>query len=136
MKGEGLDLPGFYDLTGTIAPADKLITDSKANVAADGTPDVDSKTPYTPVSSIFKALADKFVASAVTLPNAGRGEGANKRGVLWYFNNRSKGGNHFNHVHYSNNIPYSGWFIKTIPSSFNCDCDQIRNANLTAQNCN
>jgi hypothetical protein len=135
MKGEGLDLPGFYDLTGTIAPADKLITDSKANVAADGTPDVDSKTPYTPVSSIFKALADKFVASAVTLPNAGRGEGANKRGVLWYFNNRSKGGNHFNHVHYSNNIPHPEWFIKTIPSSFNCDCNQIRNARLTAQNC-
>lgn len=135
MKGEGLDLPGFYDLTGVIAPADKLIQSPKANVAEDGTPDVDSKSPYTPVSSTFKAISDKFVASAATLPNAGRGEGANKRGILWYFNDRSKGGNHFNHVHYSNNIPYPGWFTKTIPSSFSCDCTQIRNNRLTAENC-
>ena len=151
MKGFGLDLPGFYDLTGTIAPKDKMISCGNANVDVNGNPDPTykdkkgniikpknkqtGKIELNPVSAEFKAIADKMVASALQLKGAGRGEGVNVRGVLWYFNNPNKGGNHFNHVHYSNKDPYPGWASKVIPSSFNCNCNDIKNSGVQAENC-
>ena len=120
MKGYGLDLPAFYDLNGVVNNG-KVVT-SSATSASD-------------VPANFKILADRFVASAMTLPGASRSEKGIQRGVLWYFNDPNKGGNHFNHVHYSNNQDYPGWSKKIIPSSFNCDCGQIRSNNLQAENC-
>jgi len=121
MKGYGLDLPGFYDLSGTINGG-KYTSSPNANSA--GT-----------VNANFKALADRFVAAASTLPNSARSEGGNQRGILWYFNQKKLGGNHFNHVHYSNNQNYSGWSPATIPASFGCDCAKVRKNGLKALNC-
>jgi hypothetical protein len=121
MKGQGLDLKGFYDLSGVI----------------NGGKYTDDKDAYSPstVSANFKAIADKFVATALTLPNSARAEGGNQRGVLWYFNEKKRGGNHFNHVHYSNSDPYPGWSPAAIPASFGCDCAKIRKNGLKALNC-
>lgn len=150
MKGYGLDLPGFYDLTGTIAPKDKEITCYKANVDVNGNPDPTYKdkkgniilprnskgeVELVAVSAEFKAIADKMVATALQLKGAGRGEGVNVRGVLWYFNNRNKGGNHYNHVHYSNKDNFPGWTPKVIPASFNCNCDDVKKSGVQAENC-
>jgi hypothetical protein len=121
MKGYGLDLGGFYDLNGVIAASNKMITSSASTASG--------------VPANFKTIADKFVSTASQLEGASRSEVGNDRGILWYFNEKSKGGNHFNHVHYSNQIRYSGWAPKTIPSSFNCDCTKVRSSGLTAENC-
>jgi hypothetical protein len=122
MKGYGLDLAGFYDLTGTIAASNKMITSSASSASG--------------VPANFKTIADKFVSTAMQLSGAGRSEGIVQRGILWYFNEKSKGGNHFNHVHYSNKENYSGWASKIIPSSFGCDCNKVKNSGLKAENCN
>ena len=144
MKGFGLDLPGFYDLTGTIAAKNKMITCGNANVDVNGNPDPTYKdkqgniiTPKNPVSvsAEFKAISDKMVASASQLKGSGRGEGSIVRGILWYFNNKRKGGNHYNHVHYSNKDPYPGWSSKVIPASFNCDCNDVKKSGVQAENC-
>jgi hypothetical protein len=121
MKGFGLDLAGFYDLTGAIAASNKMITSSASSASG--------------VPADFKTIADNFVSTAMQLSGAGRGEGGIQRGILWYFNEKKKGGNHFNHVHYSNSDPYTGWNIKTIPSSFKCDCSKVKASKLTAENC-
>ena len=121
MKGYGLDLGGFYDLTGAIAASNKMITSSASTASG--------------VPADFKTIADNFVSTAMQLKGASRSEAGNNRGILWYFNEKSKGGNHFNHVHYSNQTPYSGWTTKTIPASFNCDCVKVKSSGLTAENC-
>jgi len=121
MKGYGLDLGGFYDLNGVIAASNKMITSSASTASG--------------VPANFKTIADNFVSTAMQLSGAGRSEGVIQRGILWYFNEKAKGGNHFNHVHYSNKENYSGWTPKTIPSSFNCDCAKVRSSGLTAENC-
>jgi len=121
MKGYGLDLPSFYDLTNTVNNGKKTSCGGCSNTSN--------------TNSDFKTLADKFSNTADNLPNSYRTEAGKQRGILWYFNDPKKGGNHFNHVHYSNNENYPGWSPKKIPSSFNCDCSQVRKAGLTAENC-
>ena len=143
MKGFGVDLPIFYDLTGTIAPKNKAISCGNANVDVNGNPDPtykdkkgniiipkDSKgNEYkVPVSPEFKAICDRFVAAAKVTTGAKAGEGVNMIAYIWYLNNPSKGGNHYNHVHYSNKNKYPGWNMKTVPSRFNCkNCATLKN---------
>jgi hypothetical protein len=143
MKGFGVDLPIFYDLTGTIAPKNKAISCGNANVDVNGNPDptnVDKngniKVPKdskgneykVPVSPEFKAICDRFVAAAKVTTGAKAGEGVNMIAYIWYLNNPSKGGNHYNHVHYSNKNKYPGWTMKTVPSRFNCkNCATLKN---------
>ena len=121
MKGFGLDLGGFYDLTGAIAAPNKFIESSASSASA--------------VPANFKAIADRFVSTAIQLDGASRSEKGNTRGILWYFNDDSRGGNHFNHVHYSNSDPYPGWSSKMIPASFKCNCAKVKASGLTAENC-
>jgi hypothetical protein len=136
MKGFGVDLPIFYDLTGTIAPKNKAISCGNANVDVNGNPDptnVDKngnvKVPKNPiaVSAEFKAICDRFVAAAKATTGAKAGEGVNMIAYIWYLNNPDKGGNHYNHVHYSNKNKYPGWNMKTVPSRFNCkNCAKLK----------
>jgi hypothetical protein len=143
MKGFGVDLPIFYDLTGTIAPKNQAISCGNANVDVNGNPDptnIDKKGNIVvprdkngkeykvPVSPEFKAICDRFVAAAKVTTGAKAGEGVNMIAYIWYLNNPSKGGNHYNHVHYSNKNKYPGWAMKTVPSRFNCkNCATLKN---------
>jgi len=115
MIGTGLDIGGFLYIDNT-----KPIKNQN-NWITKGTKAVRSAKAVPPA---FKKICDEFVAAALTLPGAKRdAEGGAQRGVLWYFNATSKGGNHFDHVHYSNKELYIGWKPKCVPKSFDCSSD-------------
>ena len=52
------------------------------------------------VNPKIKPLVDAFVAKLETMGYK-RGESRNDRAALWYYNDKNRGGNHFNHVHVS-----------------------------------
>lgn len=119
MKGTGLDLPKFSYQT---APNKWIGCGGCASASA--------------VTPEFKKICDLFISYAMALPGASRSESGNKRGILFYFNKKSSGGNHFNHIHYSNSEYYPGWKPKIIPASFSCACSDVRNSpGIQAENC-
>lgn len=59
------------------------------------------------VNSTFKSYADKLVDKLVSMGYARNVESGNPKSVLWFFNDKGKGGNHFNHIHVSNTSAYS-----------------------------
>ena len=124
MIGTGLDIGGFLYIDNT-----KPIKNQN-NWITKGTKVVRTAIAVPPA---FKKICDEFVAAALTLPGAKRdAEGGAQRGVLWYFNAASKGGNHFDHVHYSNKELYAGWKPKCVPKLFDCtsdDCAALAGSN-------
>lgn len=130
MAGTGLDIGGFLYIDNS-----KPIKSQKGWITAGPNSSVNVRKASA-VPPDFKKICDAFVAAALTLPGSKRdAEGGAQRGVLWYFNEKSKGGNHFNHVHYSNKKYYPGWTPKSIPASFKCDCSKVKASNLKADNC-